>query len=74
MIKTIAGDYARKRTRWPGQFDTEIYEADFELFKKLKCHYHHVERKDVLDNIRGINFIIVNDMGLKVPNIKVRTA
>ena len=74
MIKTLAGDYARRRTWWPGQFDTEIYEADFELFKKLKCHYHHVEPKDILDNIRGINFIRVNDMGLIVPNIKVRTA
>lgn len=73
MIKTIAGNYAKRRTWWPGQFDTEIYEADFELFKKLKCHYHHVEPKDVLDSIRSINFVRINDMGLIVPNIKVRT-
>lgn len=72
MIKTIAGDYARKRTWWPGNFDSEIYEEDFELFKKLKCHYHHIQPDDFINHVRAIDFIKINSDGFLVPNIKHR--
>ena len=70
MMKTIAGERARKRTWWPGDFDSEIYEADFELFKQLKCHYHHIEPNEVMHSIRSINFMHVNADGIMVPNYK----
>jgi hypothetical protein len=70
MMKTIAGDRVRKRNWWPGDFDNEIYEADFELFKKLKCHYHHIQPNEIMSYIRGIEFITVNSDGFMVPNIK----
>lgn len=72
MIKTIAGNHVRKRTWWPGGFDNEIYEEDFELFKKLKCHYHHIQPDQIMTHIRGIDFITVNSDGFMVPNIKQR--
>lgn len=72
MIKNIAGDRARKRSWWPGDFDDEIYEADFELFKKLKCHYHHIQPDQIMNHIRSINFMTVNSEGFITPNIKQR--
>lgn len=71
MMKTIAGERARKRTWWPGDFDEEIYEKDFELFKQLKCHYHHIEPNEVMDSIGSINFMHVNADGIMVPNYKI---
>jgi hypothetical protein len=73
MIKTIAGDYARRKSWWPGQFDDEIYEADFELFKKLKCHYHHIQPDQIMSSIRSVNFMSVNSEGFITPNIKQGT-
>jgi hypothetical protein len=70
MIKTISGSAARKRTRWLGDFDEEIYEKDFELFKKLKCHYHHIQPNDIMSHIRSLNFMSVNSEGIMTPNIK----
>ena len=70
MIKTIAGKSARKRTWWPGDYDEEIYEKDFELFKQLKCHYHHIEPNEVMNSIRSINFMCVIADGIMVPNYK----
>jgi hypothetical protein len=72
MMKTIAGDYVGRRSRWPGDFDDKIYEEDFELFKKLKCHYHHIQPDDIMAHISSINFIRVNSEGFMVPNIKQR--
>ena len=71
MIKTIAGDRARKRSWWPGDFSEDIYERDFELFKQLKCHYHHIQPLEVMTNIRAMNFITVSPEGLLSPNLKV---
>ena len=71
MIKTIAGNAARKRTWWPGDFDEEIYEKDFELFKQLKCHYHHIDPNEIMRSIRNINFMHVNSDGIMVPNYKI---
>jgi hypothetical protein len=70
MLKTISGSAARNRTRWPGDFDEEIYEKDFELFKKLKCHYHHIQPNDIMSHIRSLNFMSVNSEGIMTPNIK----
>ncbi len=72
MMKTIAGDRARKRNWWPGDFDDAIYEEDFELFKQLKCHFHHVKPLDLMTNIHAMSFITVNPEGLIAPNIKAR--
>lgn len=70
MIKTIAGKSARKRTWWPGDFDEEIYEKDYELFKQLKCHYHHIQPDDIMSHIRSLNFMSVNSEGIMTPNFK----
>lgn len=72
MIKTISGDRARKRSWWPGDYDYEIYEEDFELFKKLKCHYHHIKPEDIMSHIRSLDFMQVLPDGIMVPNIKQR--
>ena len=72
MMKTIVGDRARKRTRWPGDFDDEIYEQDFELFKQLKCHYHRIQPDQIMNFIRSINFMTINSDGFMAPNIKRR--
>lgn len=71
MMTTIAGDYSRKRTWWPGDYDYDIYEKDFELFLKLKCHYHHIQLSDVMNHIRSISFVKVNEQGFLAPNLKV---
>lgn len=70
MIKTIAGERARKRTWWPGDYDSEIYEADFELFKKLKSHYHRVDPDQIMTSIRSINFMGVDSEGFLSPRLK----
>lgn len=71
MMNTIAGR-ARRRNSWPGGYDDEIYEEDFELFKKLKCHYHHIQPNDIMTSIRSVNFISVNTEGFLTPNLKPR--
>lgn len=68
MLKTISG--ARNRYGWPGEYDDNIYEDDFELFKRLKCHYHNVAPEEIMSRIRSFSFITVNNDGLLVPNIK----
>lgn len=72
MMQTITGGIGMKRNRWPGYYDREIYEEDFELFKKLKCHYHHILPQDIMQNIRDVEFLTVNSEGFMVPNIKQR--
>lgn len=72
MLNTISGN-VRKRTSWPGDYDTEIYEDDFELFKKLKCHYHHIQPGEIMDNLKYLEFMTVNSDGLLIPNIKQRS-
>lgn len=72
MIRTISGDKAYRRSMWPGDYDTEIYEEDFELFKQLKCHYHYVQPEDVMNNIRAMSFIRVTVDGMLVPNLKTK--
>lgn len=69
MLRTISGSSAYRR-RWPGDYDNEIYEADYELFKKLKCHYHKIQAEDIINSIRNMDFIRVNSDGVMVPNIK----
>jgi hypothetical protein len=72
MMKTIAGNKSHKRTWWPGDYNNEIYEEDFELFKKLKARYHHIQPEDIMTDIHSMNFMSVNSEGLMTPNIKQR--
>lgn len=72
MIKTIAGKSAYRRSWWSGGYDNEIYEEDFELFKKLKCHYDHIQPDQILNEIRYINFMMVDANGFITPNFKAR--
>lgn len=71
MMQTICN--VKRRSWWPGDYDGEIYEEDFELFKKLKCHYHHVLPEKVMSTIRALEFMSVNSEGMIAPNIKQRT-
>ena len=70
MMKTIAGEEARRRTWWPGGYDNEIYEKDFELFKQLKCHYDKIPSDQIMNNLRYINFMKVSAEGFITPNLK----
>ena len=71
MIKTITGTVARNRTRWPGDYDEEIYKKDFELFKQLKCYYHHIQPDQIMNSIKDLNFIRANSEGVLIPNFKL---
>lgn len=70
MMKALSG-MVSKRTRWPGSYDEEIYDNDFELFKQLKCRYHHVQPDQVMNSIRDMKFMTVNAAGFMSPNFKV---
>lgn len=69
MMNTISSD-VRRKAWWPGEYDYDIYEADFELFKKLKCHYENILPENIISSIKFCNFIKVTPEGLIVPNIK----
>lgn len=69
MMRTLSGGCV-KRTVWPGNYDHDIYEKDFELFKQLKCHYHHIDSADLLQHIRNLDFIGVDSEGRLIPIIK----
>jgi hypothetical protein len=68
MLKTITG--TTNRRHWPGSLDNEIYEADYELFKQLKCHYHQINPDQIMSYIRSFNFMRVDVNGFISPNIK----
>lgn len=69
MLKTISS--VRSRSRWPGSFDNEIYEKDFELFKQLKCHYDSISPENVLGEMRYYEFMTVSRDGNLYPRLIV---
>ena len=44
----------------------------FELFKKLKCHYNHIQPDQILNEIRYIKFMMIDANGFITPNFKAR--
>ena len=69
MLSTISGNKARRH--WPGNYDNDIYEQDFELFKQLKMHYEKISNDDILTEIKFMNFIRCNAEGKLVPNLRM---
>ena len=68
MMKSIAPK-CRKRNHLPGEYDEEIYEQDYELFKQLKMHYDKVPQEKILEYMRLFGF--TRDMGgVVVPILK----
>ena len=68
MMNTIAKNVARRH--FPGNYDDDIYEQDYELFKQLKMYYDKVSEDNILDYIRYCSFMSINSEGLLVPNLK----
>ena len=68
MLKTISNCSTRRH--WPGRMDYEIYEQDYELFKKLKMHYEKIDEVNLLFAIRMYNFMGVDSFGIVVPKLK----
>ena len=69
MLSTISNSKARRH--WPGSYDNDIYEQDFELFKQLKMHYEKISNDDILTEIKFMNFIRCNAEGKLVPNLRM---
>lgn len=69
MLSTISDSKARRH--WPGNYDNDIYEQDFELFKQLKMHYEKISNDDILTEIKFMNFIRCNAEGKLVPNLRM---
>jgi hypothetical protein len=67
MLSSISNNSARRR--WPGDYDQEIYEQDYELFKKLKMHYDNVSQDNLMGEIMYCDFMIVAN-NMICPNIK----
>ena len=67
MLKTISKNSSRRH--WPGCMDYEIYEQDYELFKQLKMHYDKIAPEKILDYMRYMDFMTV-DQGQIVPNLR----
>lgn len=68
MLKSISPN-VRKRSGFPGNYDEEIYEQDYELFTKLKMHFDKISPDNILDIMRFMNFMTVNN-GMIVPKLK----
>lgn len=68
MLKSIA-PRVRSRSRYPGDYDEEIYEQDYELFKQLKMHYDKVDASCIMDYMRYMEFMTVVDNTI-VPKLR----
>ena len=69
MLKTISRNCTRRH--WPGSMDHEIYEQDYELFKKLTMHYEKIEQDKLMESIKMYNFMGVNSLGIVSPKLKI---
>ena len=68
MLKSIS-PHVRKRNCYPGKYDNDIYEQDYELFKQLKMHYEKITTDDVTTCLRFYNFMTVRQ-GVLTPSLK----
>lgn len=68
MFKQLTN--SSRRSAFPGNYDYAIYEQDFELLKQLIKHYEPSYGASVLDYMRHISFMTVNDDGVLVPRLK----
>lgn len=68
MMKSISPK-CRKRNHLPGEYDEEIHEQDYELFKQLRMHYDKVPQEMILEDARFSSFMRVAN-GMLVPILK----
>lgn len=71
MLRTISGMHSK--SRWPGDFDYNIFNEDFELLKKLKMYYDSLDDSQMLSWLRYLNFMNVLPNGCISPNLRERT-
>lgn len=70
MLNTLSSSNTRRH--WPGNYDNDIYEQDYELFKQLTIYYDNVSEDKILESIKFISFMTVTFDGILRPNIKKR--
>lgn len=68
MLNTISN--SSRRNRWPGDYDCDIYEQDYELFKQLKKHFDKLDDNTLMQNMTGCNFMLVDPDSVLRPHIK----
>jgi hypothetical protein len=66
MMQQLSGTSVKRR--FPGDYNMNIHEQDFELFKKLKMHYDHVPEDKIVASMVVYEFMTVKD-GMAVPNL-----
>lgn len=66
MMQQLSGTSVKRR--FPGDYNMNIHEQDFELFKKLKMHYDHVPEDKIIASMMVYEFMTVKD-GMAVPNL-----
>ena len=59
-----------KRNQWPGNYDSQIYEQDFELLKQLIKHYEPGYRDKVYDRLVYMAFITTDSNNMVIPRFK----
>lgn len=71
MLKTISKSSGRNR--WPGKYDYNIFEEDFELLKRLKMHYDNLDESQMLSWLRYQDFMKLSTEGILTPVLRKRT-
>lgn len=68
MMQYLCG-YSRRRW-WPGSYNDNISQEDYELFKQLVCYDHKCDEKGFYSYVKYINFIRIDDTGHLTPILK----
>lgn len=59
-----------KRNRWPGDYDHEIYEQDFELYKQLINYYEPTHRDNISNRLKYMEFMTADANNIPIPRLK----
>lgn len=68
MMRYLCGDVRRRY--WPGEYDHNISQEDYELFKQLVCYDRKYDEKKFYDYARYINFVCIDSSGHPTPILK----
>lgn len=70
MISTIST--SRRRSWWPGEYDSKIYKEDYDLFIQLNMHYQKLSSEELKDQIVCYEFMTSTAAGDVIPKIRER--